>query len=310
MKRPLRTAFTVVELLVVIAVIGVLIALLLPAVQAARETARRAQCASHLKQIAMGSHSHHQQWEFFPNAGGGWFDRRKKAPSGAPYTSRRQDWGAFYQILPFIEQKDVYELRNDDAAAGVAIKIYFCPSRRKPQTLRGVGEGGLTPGSQRGQIDYAGNGGSGYIARTMTQTTFPSTASFNEQNGTIIPRNTHRFGLNNETITLGTIKDGAAYTMLFGERNFNWLGNSQAYDENNGYYNGWDWDTIRWSYASPAPDRRTRSNAADRRFGSSHPLVFNAAMADGSVKAIPYNIDLIVFRNLTVRNDGKSPQLP
>ena len=97
--------------------------------------------------------------------------------------------------------------------------------------------------------------------------------------------------------------------MMFGERNFNRFGTWQNWDENNGYINGWDWDTIRWSYGPPAPDRKDTS-FYDRRFGSSHPLVFNAAMSDGSVKAIPYPIDLTVFQNLTDRNDGKSPQLP
>lgn len=305
-RQLLRSAFTVVELLVVIAIISVLMALMLPAVQGVRESARKTQCQSHLKQIATGALAHNTQWEFYPNAGEGWWLARGKASSGAPYTAARQDWGAFYQILPFIEQKSVYENTSDTEVAAAVIKVYFCPSRRKPQALPGVQSG--MPNGPRGAIDYAGSGGSGYQldapkGTTPQQTTFANGNSFLWQNGVIIPRT------NNVKVTEGAIKDGSSYTMMFGERNFNRRGNSQNWDENNGYINGWDWDTIRWSYQNPAPDRADASYY-DLRFGSSHPNVFNVAMADGSVRSIAYNIDLATFRALTARNDGKSPQLP
>ncbi|QDU30804.1 hypothetical protein ETAA8_59530 [Anatilimnocola aggregata] len=301
-----RRAFTVVELLVVIAIITVLMALLMPAVQAARESARRTTCANHLRQIAVGTLTHNTQWEYFPSAGVHWSDARTKAGNSSPHIAKRQNWGAFYQLLPYIEQEAVHEGADDAKVAATVIKIYFCPTRRKPVALPGI-ESGL-PKGLRGAVDYAGNGGSGRGGKTV----FPAAASFNSQDGIIIPRTAtgRNFPCKNELISLGMIKDGTSSTLMFAERNYNRkrAGQSSQYDENNGYIGAWDWDTIRWSYHLPAPDRRDTS-IYDRRFGSSHFAVLNAAFCDGSVKSLQYNIDLQVFRQLTVRNDGKAPQL-
>ena len=100
------TGFTLVELLVVITIIGILIALLLPAVQAAREAARRMQCNNNLKQSALAMLNHESTYGSFPSAGWGanWV-------GDANYgTGRRQPGGWIYAILPFIEQQAVYDL--------------------------------------------------------------------------------------------------------------------------------------------------------------------------------------------------------
>ena len=93
--------FTLVELLVVIAIIGVLIALLLPAVQAAREAARRTQCANNLKQYGLGIHNYHDTFKVLPpNNTGGW------GPNSYPQI------GWQVRILPFTEQSALYEKIN------------------------------------------------------------------------------------------------------------------------------------------------------------------------------------------------------
>jgi len=70
MKGTSRPGFTLVELLVVVTIIGILIALLMPAVQGARESARRAKCANNLKQLGLGCLAHHEKYGFYPS--GGW----------------------------------------------------------------------------------------------------------------------------------------------------------------------------------------------------------------------------------------------
>jgi len=140
-----RRGFTLVELLVVIAIIGVLVSLLLPAVQAAREAARRAQCNNNLKQIGIGWLNHEVSHKFLPGAGWSpWVVGDADMGVGV-----RQPGGWMYQILPFIEQHGLYELPGDGKADIVStqqkqgalelqrrpVAVFHCPSRRAPQVI-------------------------------------------------------------------------------------------------------------------------------------------------------------------------------
>jgi type II secretory pathway pseudopilin PulG len=143
--------------LVVIAIIGILIALLLPAVQAAREAARRSQCINNLKQIGLAVHTFENSNSQLPSSGStdGNFTRLGNAPFPAQLvvgsSSEFQRSGVLLQILPYLEQANAFEL-DDNGLRGLRVPAYFCPSRR-PTTARINNTG--NPNVVNGLNDYA-----------------------------------------------------------------------------------------------------------------------------------------------------------
>lgn len=154
-----RCGFTLVELLVVIAIIGTLIALFLPAVQSAREAARRIECNNHLKQIGLAIQNYH--------------DTNGQFPNGRTATDEFSlAWS--YSILPQLEQQAVYDAydpsfpvhaEENAGAMRVGLPVYVCPSRRSAGADRDFdnnGEGGGANGEPRRSAvrgDYAANAG-------------------------------------------------------------------------------------------------------------------------------------------------------
>ena len=138
-----RRAFTLVELLVVIAIIGTLVGLLLPAVQAARESARRSQCSNNMKQQGLAFQNHHDSMQAFPNGGAGtsWWAQ--------PYSAETWGHSQWVRLLPFMEQTGAYSKLKwcskdggavlssgwDGNAAvwqNLKIKMLICPSSSLP----------------------------------------------------------------------------------------------------------------------------------------------------------------------------------
>lgn len=158
---------TLVELLVVVAIIISLMALLLPAVQSAREAGRRGVCANNLKQLALAACSQASLTGQFPT--GGWSkDWIGNPDKGSDW---RQPGGWCFTILPFIEQKTVYDLAGTDPATMVSMNVpgFTCPTRRTRGVLP-VPASGVTAPTNGGAVsisagpwmhtDYAGNRGS------------------------------------------------------------------------------------------------------------------------------------------------------
>jgi prepilin-type N-terminal cleavage/methylation domain-containing protein/prepilin-type processing-associated H-X9-DG protein len=190
-----KRAFTLIELLVVITIIGILIALLLPAVQAAREAARRAQCNNHVKQLSLAVLNHESALQRFPTNGWG----RSYLGNPDRGSGVRQPGGWIFNILPYLEQQQLYNLaagKTDSARiASITTMVQtglpglICPSRRQAKSYPVVTSfitarffstpqansieanffWGIPMPVSAGRTDYAGNGGDYCSGGTGTQ---------------------------------------------------------------------------------------------------------------------------------------------
>ena len=164
-KRP---AFTLVELLVVITIIGVLMGLLLPAVQAMRESGRKTQCKNNLHQLGLAAVSHCSLNGYFPSSGWG----ETWAPDPDAGLGANQPGGWLYSLLPFLGMDMVHDLSKGlsggtktaatSSLLGQFQPNFICPSRRRPDTGY--------PVSSTGTLQQ-------YIASGSTTTCSPPAAS-------------------------------------------------------------------------------------------------------------------------------------
>ncbi len=335
-----RQGFTLVELLVVIAIIGILVALLLPAVQSAREAARRMQCTNHLKQLGLAFHNFHDSYRHFPTGGRSWrfhvrFTTGKNPDSGA---SQTVGWG--YQILPYIEQQNVYQgvggvdnYGRSIVAISTPIPTYYCPSRRSAVAHPVWNDWYRIVSDEQGreipcprdrryahaQTDYAAAQGRHLNRQGRCRGSDGIVVRMRGPNRPLRPGE-KRFG---NLVTFGDVKDGTSNTMILGEKRIR-LDRIDQYqgDDNEGYTSGWDHDVIRqacWQW-KPAADcignwrhfgpGHVRCGWGRHRFGSSHPGGFNVAFADGSVRFISYTIKQEIFRRIGNRHDHQPVNLP
>jgi prepilin-type N-terminal cleavage/methylation domain-containing protein len=304
-----RTGFTLVELLVVVAIIAVLIGLLLPAVQKVREAANRARCLNNLRQLAAAMHNHHSAANALPDGGSRWHG------SGT--------WQVL--ILPYIEQDALWRLYqgygqaangawsppNVSNVTGKQLALCTCPS--DTVALRG---GQTWAGTS--YHNYAANFGNTAVGDGWSDGAMRTEASYNGFTFAGAP-----FRYNNPQ-RLTDITDGTSNTLLMAEvvqgqrvdlRGFTWWGDAAAFVTSL-RPNDPEPDVLTHpDYCDPNPPnppadcagRSTGDGYALRVFAarSRHPGGVNVSSCDGSCKFIANGIDPLTWQQLGTSQGGE-----
>ena len=275
-RNPRQRGFTLIELLVSIAIIAILIALMLPAVQQARETARRAQCRSHLKQLALGLHNYHSAKGVLP-AGAYLMGSAFPIQSG---------WGWGAMILPHVDQGSLYNQidfgqgtaagTNAADVLGQSLSLWLCPSDTAPSQMSvGVPSG---------------------------PTLRIATGNYASVSGALGPMSHVRFR---------DIADGLSNTLLVGERVY-----QHGDDVGNGRYtSGW-YGSLSYNLgylphslpygAASIVNPINQGGGAASSFGSRHAGGAHFAMADGAVHFFGENMDTRVYHTLGTIAGGET----
>ncbi len=324
--------FTLVELLVVIAIIGILVSLLLPAVQAAREAGRRAQCVNNLKQQVLALHNFHDTYQRFPSAhqiGKTWYTgyRRQTPPGGltqgSSYPLEGPFWSWAMRIAPYIEMETLQNNANmsgnpsgwpywqvmpngTDSVIGVPAKTFHCPSDTRSDLFAGSGT------SRAALTSYLGVSGRNQFFEA------------GGQDGMLYV---------NSGVRMGDVLDGTSQTVMIGERppssslqyGWQWAGSGDspyfgAADVVLGVHERAGSPTAVSDFYRPGsiidPDDLHRLH-----FWSLHPGGSNWAMTDGSVQFFSYFIDAAknsdtgnypatVLEKLATRADSDVVEIP
>jgi len=306
-----RRAFTLVELLVVIAIIGTLVGLLLPAVQQAREAARRAQCTNNLKQTGLALQNYHEARRQLPE---GWLCNLDR--SDAHHAEEGVGWGWASRILPYVEESAIsksIDIKIPIASAsstvlGAVIPAFLCPSDAgagKP-TFNPGEEGGAdndhahpdqTPGAATyARSNYVGMFGTNSWEAHEEEDHGEGEEEHHEEGE---PYDGNGMFFANSRMPFRHVTDGLSKTIMVGERDSRiggslWLGMVEGLAEPIGR-------AVAHGHHAP------NGNPAEQHFGdlsSRHQGGANVVFADGHCDFITETVDVTVFRKLCTRKEG------
>ncbi len=292
------------------AIVSILIAIIVPAIQMGREASRRTQCQNHLRQISVAAANFEATYHRFPADGWGfgWMGDPNRG------VGKQQPGGWIYQLLPYLERSDLANAgagqTDPELGATLAtisttsVPVFKCPTRSSepvgPSTTIFLYANMINPGSAA-KTDYAINEGD-YITNTPAG---PPSLAEGDSASYIWTDVSKATGVSflRHGVRAADISDGLSNTYFCGEKNVSTKGYTTAVDS--GYdqtmFSGVDLDNARWTIEPPIGDRQA---IIVRRFGSAHSGGCFMARCDGSVSLVSYSIDQQVHRSTGNRNDG------
>jgi prepilin-type N-terminal cleavage/methylation domain-containing protein/prepilin-type processing-associated H-X9-DG protein len=337
MKPPwgrVQRAFTLIELLVVISIIGVLIGLLLPAVQKVREAANRIKCQNNLKQLGLALHSYHDVNQFFPLGGayGGTFNTstwswgNDDRGTWLVYTLPYMEQDNLYKLIPSITTPNSIWIAKNNGVLPIKLPYGRCPSDGwsldRPFTNYTGNAGNVCWNGQCGYDPFAAicnQPAWGYVGVPLD----PQGNSCGNWGG-IFSRTGYC------KVSLASITDGTSNTIMLGEQlpgkfdHMRWV-TAGCYPDGHGTYwacgngNANSTPTIPINYpldnnvsdsapqCSPNPQTNVWNWGINHGFKSNHPGGANFTFGDGSVHFLQQSIDTRTYMLLGVRNDGQVP---
>jgi prepilin-type N-terminal cleavage/methylation domain-containing protein/prepilin-type processing-associated H-X9-DG protein len=305
-----RSAFTLIELLVVIAIIAVLVALIMPAVQQARESANRAHCQNNLKQLVLAATEYHDAFNSFP---AGWYCATPTydangnltagdvncATVGTPYQNYM--WSGLTGLFLKMEQNNLYNEINFNLATTMpdnatairrTIDGFVCPSNRRPTTVN-TGTGSIAS-SQLGPSDYRGNMAAGMLLGGTTNCPTPDPTN----PYCLVYDNGMTF--QNSTVNMADVTDGSTFTVIFGES----------------LYLQGVWSQATTCCVRTNIDRTinkpivvTGTNGTTNYWtywASKHPSMVNFGFVDGHVAPVTQMINKLVLNKICTRAGGET----
>ncbi len=310
MSRLKKKGFTLIELLVVIAIIAILIALLLPAVQQAREAARLTQCRNNMKQLGLAFHNYHDTYNTL--VFGGFYPQPVAYPLGwvprlMPYYDQANRLNAMNQLAPeYLVTRTPHRSHNmTDPLFTTPIPVLVCPSSELGGQASDQPQSGNTPFAyMQGSLHYRGIGGSDNV--DYVQAGDGTTNQAYTTSGVIYPRSSTR---------LTDVKDGTSNTLMLGEysSSIGWTTSRTGF----GGLKPWTWGW--YTYVSdgwlmidhkmvkyPVGYRGSFIHSATPLYSAHAGKGANVALCDGSVRFLQPNMDLALLKSLSTRNNGET----